>query len=168
MSLKWTHDVSSSVGRGNFTWTWYIVGGRIIIVFWNTKRIVLLPLSTTKEATMPHKSITLSRAHFYNEVKFAPVVVTLITSRLLVLLEYKLPIEVEELLKLFSEIYFTKEPSKLPTLCLIQHQINFIPRATLPNLPHYWMGLKESEALLSIVNELLTKQLIALVLFQPC
>ena len=39
----------------------------------------------------------------------------------------------------------------------IKHQIDFIPGAILPNLPHYRMNLREYENLHNQVQELLTK-----------
>lgn len=39
----------------------------------------------------------------------------------------------------------------------IQHQIDFIPRAPLPNLSHYWINPKESQILQKNVEKLLQK-----------
>lgn len=66
-----------------------------------------------------------------------------------------LPKEVEELLKEHPSIM--KTPTEFPPLRNIQHQIDLVPSASLPHLPHYKMSSKEYQALHEQVHELLQK-----------
>ncbi|PKU85169.1 RNA-directed DNA polymerase [Dendrobium catenatum] len=70
------------------------------------------------------------------------------------------PQAITELLLQFADIMPDELPAGLPQTRPIQHQIDLIPGANLPNLPHYKMSPREHDILQERVEELLRKQLI--------
>ena len=53
------------------------------------------------------------------------------------------PIEVREVLEEFQDVFPEDLPNHLPPRRDIQHCIDLVSRATLPNLPHYKMNPTE-------------------------
>jgi hypothetical protein len=56
-----------------------------------------------------------------------------------------LPFGVSSVLQNFGDVFLEEVPAGLPPLCVIEHQINFIPGATLPNYAPYCTNPKETK-----------------------
>lgn len=69
-------------------------------------------------------------------------------------------IEVQGLLQEFSDLLLADLPTELPPLRDIQHQVDLLLGAILPNLPHYQLNRREQHILQQIVEVLLQKQFI--------
>lgn len=72
----------------------------------------------------------------------------------------ELPPIIDTLLHEFSDILPDKFPPRPPTMRDIQHSIDFIPVASLPNKESYRMNPKEQEELQKQVVELISKGLV--------
>ena len=68
-----------------------------------------------------------------------------------------LPPQIEKLLSEFEDIFSNEGPIGLPPIRGIEHQIDFIPEASLPNRPAYRTNPEETKEIESQVQDLLEK-----------
>lgn len=145
---------------------------------WDSKKIVLLPsldtssasppsktTSTTPSATTPplkpHSSppstLLFSYSMFVTELRdegFAFAVVPTVNRNLPTTIPPSAP---DEVLIDFADVFPNELPKRLSPLRDIQHQIDLVPGATLPNRPHYLMIPLEHEELRRQIEDFLRK-----------
>nr|KYP48027.1 Transposon Ty3-G Gag-Pol polyprotein [Cajanus cajan] len=68
-----------------------------------------------------------------------------------------LPLGVTQLLKEFDDVFLSEGPKGLPPFGGIEHQIDFVPRASLPNMPAYRTNPQEIKEIENQAQELLDK-----------
>ncbi|KAA0026079.1 Transposon Ty3-I Gag-Pol polyprotein [Cucumis melo var. makuwa] len=121
------------------------------------KKVILLPLKKKNEEGMNKKSSSLFIPSGKKLIKEreGDIRRLVLTNQIREEQIVEIPNKVKELFDEFPNII--KEPSELPPLKDIQHNIELIPGATLPNLPHFRMSLKEYTVLQHTIEELLKK-----------
>jgi len=68
-----------------------------------------------------------------------------------------LPSVVSYLFQDYGDVFLEETPTGLPPICRIEHQIDLIPGATLPNRPPYRTNSEETKEIQRQVQELLDK-----------
>nr|KYP65667.1 Retrovirus-related Pol polyprotein from transposon 17.6 [Cajanus cajan] len=141
----------------------------VCIIFVSFKTLLGISSSnltvSSLEASFPSKEVVhKSHLSLKNDIKK-----TLLLEQPLYLLCFKetltatshelesLPQEVETLLKEFDDLFPQEIPSGLPPLRGIEHQIDLIPGAILPNRPTYRTNLRETKEIETQVEDLLKK-----------
>jgi hypothetical protein len=71
--------------------------------------------------------------------------------------DQSLPSLAVSLLQEFEDVFLEEMPSGLPPIRGIEHQVDFIPRAVIPNQPSYRSNPEETKELQRQVEDLLSK-----------
>ncbi|XP_056864510.1 uncharacterized protein LOC130511487 [Raphanus sativus] len=135
---------------------------------WNTHTIVLLPSKETVTPLAPvpttltlpsttKTSLICSYKSFQTEFKAAGVAFALFLSAISAPVTGQIPLDIEHVLNEFQDVFPADLPTSLPPLRDIQHHIDLVPDATLPNRPHYRMSPDEHDELRRQVEDLLRK-----------
>jgi len=133
------------------------------------KKITLAPLSPSQihkhkpSNTHPHSDMILTcsesllKASLHEFKGFKEWILTFLEES-----ETPYPIHpmAMTILKLYSHVFPEEIPSGLPPKRSIQHHIDLIPRAILPNKPAYRMNPKETMEIQRQVEELISKGLV--------
>jgi hypothetical protein len=133
----------------------------IYIVLRDGRKIIFRPLKEdliVAPTRAKKQSILLTEAtEFLEEVKGAREIFTLVHGEISSPTIQTIPELVHLMLEEFRDITLEEVPALLPPMRDIQHCIDLILRASLPNLPHYRMSPKENKILQEQVEELLKK-----------
>ncbi|KAJ0963081.1 hypothetical protein J5N97_028203 [Dioscorea zingiberensis] len=120
------------------------------------KKIVLAPRREEKYHAPVTNTNLLSMSRFLSGIKQGDVVYALLPCMHSAIdMNPDLPIEVQQLLLEFANLMPEELPPGLPPMRDIQHQIDLVPRSSLPNRPAYRLSPKEAEELQRQVEELL-------------
>lgn len=155
LGRPWQFDVDAThKGRDN-----------VFIFEWGSRKIALAPVDQYGKLEKPQARssnfLAISRnSHEFEdiikEVGFMyPVVLKGLTVTDAVISH--IPKEVQEIFRKFEDLVFEDLPEQLPPMRDIQHQIDLVLGASLPNLPHYRMSPKENVILKEKIEELLKK-----------
>jgi hypothetical protein len=131
LGRPWQYDLDvTHKGRDN-----------VMMFTWNQHKIAMAPSNTFEEPKKENSSfltITNNEHELEKALKVSQTIFPIVIKGLLAAekQEEELPEEIWELLKEFKELISDDVPNELPPMRDIQHQIDFIPGASLPNLPH--------------------------------
>ncbi|KAA0054966.1 transposon Ty3-I Gag-Pol polyprotein isoform X1 [Cucumis melo var. makuwa] len=127
---------------------------------WMNKKVILLPLQKRKDDNIEKNQkkgslfVTISGKKFLrereNEILGIVMSGTEDTTR-----DEQIPEAIKELFKKYPKI--SKEPTCLPPLRDIHHNIELLSGASFPHLPHYHMSPNEYKILHDAIEELLKK-----------
>ncbi|KAI0495130.1 hypothetical protein KFK09_025277 [Dendrobium nobile] len=130
---------------------------------WKGKMIRLLPGKVDVEqinASNKLSTLVVSGNQLLHAWRDSSKILALIVKEQVAKEEINIPVTVKALLEQYADVGPNELPAELPPLRHIQHNIDLIPGAIIPNLPHYRLCPKEQKILQQIVDELLVKQLI--------
>ena len=153
LGRPWQHDVDA-VHKGK---------DNVYIFYQNDRKVVLGPL---KEGSVPKvpkvegkSSILLvhNEDEFDKEAKESKQIFAMVLTEETPQTPVEVPAAVQPLITEFKELFPDELPAGLPPMRDIQHCIDLVPGASLPNLPHYRMSPKESQILQEQVEDLVRK-----------
>ena len=126
---------------------------------WGEKRITFLPIqSSTHSQGSNRNQLAIDPPRlFYTHLQEAATGWVLLNKGVEESQQSADSPELQKLLAIYSDIMPAELPTDLPPLRNIQHHIDLIPRAALPNLRHYRMSPKEYSILQQQIQELLQK-----------
>ncbi|XP_024015852.1 uncharacterized protein LOC112089109 [Eutrema salsugineum] len=136
----------------------------------NKRKVSLAPLTPSQvhelQMQMLKEKESISKSNFLVQPSYVRKVFAAKHTMLLMIFKellsaglggLELPPEITDLLDRFKDVFPEEMPEGLPPIRGIEHQIDFIPGAALPNKPAYRMSPEESKELERQVKELLDK-----------
>lgn len=127
-------------------------------------KIMLLPSPDTdpvpaddKQQTTKQNLLIISKSQFEDELRAACPLFALVATDVSKEEHQVIPLDFKELISEFHDLFPTNLPAGSLPLRDIQHHIDLVPNAVLPNRAHYRMSPEEHEELRRQVEDLLTK-----------
>jgi hypothetical protein len=120
----------------------------VYTIFQDGRKITFRPLQEVKNSThFKGKPVLLSTGSEFIEVKEARDIMALVTEGTLGSISQEVLEIMQPILEEFRDIMPEEMLEGLPPMRDIQHYIDLVPEAILPNLPHYRMSPKENSIL---------------------
>ncbi|XP_034888842.1 uncharacterized protein [Populus alba] len=154
LGRPWQYDVDATYrGRDN-----------VYVFMKGDLKVVLGPMKeepiNIKSKTKSNSVMLLDGGQFMEEAKEAYEIFAIVVGGEACKESNNIPPTLTPLLEEFQELIPAELPNGLPPIRNVQHQIDLMPGASLPNRPHYRMNPKESQALQEQVEELIKKGLV--------
>ncbi|GKB19613.1 putative CCCH-type zinc finger family protein [Tanacetum coccineum] len=151
----WEFDVNATYKGKDNTYSFRVNG---------VKKILMPLIENSKPKVLEEKRNNLmiaSHRDFEDEIRGELVIYAVVARGMIQeCVSNKIPEKLLPLMEEFQSLIPDELPSTLPLMRNIQHQIDLVPGASLPNLPHYRMIPKENLILQEQVEDLLKKGLI--------
>ena len=154
LGRPWLYDLDVIFhGRSN-SCSFMFEGKKIVL-----NPLKLKPIDISKKKEIPkEKGLNIISSKAFERVAVQEsVVFALVARELHGKAHEEQPEEVKSVLQEFKDVFPEELLDHLPPMRGIQHAIDFVPGATLPNLPHYRMNPTEHAKLQRQVKELLRK-----------
>ncbi|XP_020871957.1 uncharacterized protein LOC110225923, partial [Arabidopsis lyrata subsp. lyrata] len=160
LGRPWQFDRDTTHKGRNNTYS-FTFGGRNVTLVPSKEETELLPAVTSatemSKTTAPQSLLVVPKADFEAQLGDTTIVWALISAPPPLREVSPTPSAFHELLNEFSDVFPDDLPHDLPPLRDIQHRIDLVPNAVLPNRPHYRMSPQEHDELRRQVEELLAK-----------
>ncbi|XP_062162045.1 uncharacterized protein LOC133869090 [Alnus glutinosa] len=138
LGRPWQYDVDAT----------YKCRDNVYLFWWHGKKIILVPTATnntpqSRTTASKPSFLTLGETKFMQELKTAETIITVVVKGV----ESESKADIRRLIRPMLDEYGDLVPAELltelPPIRDIQHQIDLVPGASLPNLPHYRMSPEE-------------------------
>lgn len=126
------------------------------------QKFILKPSSpdidtSSKPSTAANPVLFLRQTPFISAMHEAGMVLAVVTKPKVLTHPVEIPSAFTDIISEFSDVFPNDLPDGLPPLRDIQHRIDLLPDAALPNRSHYRMSPSEQEELRRQVEELVAK-----------